>query len=256
MSIRERFMVGLYLSSSSFWMLWLHKKLLAYLSFLLVVFYFVPLLLHNTKFFKLAANESMSHNIAFELGFFAYLFLLTFLLMALIKHTMAIIHGNGSISVRAVVKDTVSLWPQIFGWSLLFTIVLCLIRGMWLFTAHISFIPSWLISVKALGLLIVWVLATFLVLPVIAVEKKGVLAALIKSCRLVYHVYVELIAVFCWITIVGGLGMAVILMIMHATSNQYLSLLLLWLVIIGYYLIHSAVGVAQALLYQRAIHQL
>ena len=253
MSIRERFMVGLYLSSSSFWLLWLHKKLLVYLSFLLVVFYFVPLIFHNTKFIKLASNESISYNIAFELGFFVYLYLLNFLLIALIKHTMAIIHGNGSIGVRSVVKDTTSLWPQIFGWTLLSAIVLCLIRGMWLISAHFSFVPSWLINLKALGLLVIWVLVTFLVLPVIAVEKKGIFGAIKKSFKLVCHVYVEMIASLCWIGIIGGLGIAVILMLMHAAGNQYLALLLFWVAIVGYYLIHSAIGVTQALLYQRSI---
>ncbi len=253
MTIRERFMVGLYLSSSSFWLLWLHKKLLVYLSFLLVVFYFVPLIFHNNKFVKLASNESLSYNIAFELGFFAYIFLLNFLLIALIKHTMAIIHGNGSISVRAVVKDTASLWPQIFGWSLLFSIVLCLIRGLCHFAAHFSFIPTWVLDFKAFLLFVAWVLITFLVLPVIAVEKKGVFGAVIKSFKLMCHVFVETIGALVWISIIGGLGIAVIVMIMHVTSNQYLSLLLSWVVIIGYYLIHSAIGVTQALLYQRSI---
>lgn len=253
MSIRERFMVGLYLSSSSFWLLWLHKKLLVYLSFLLVVFYFVPLIFHNSTFFKLAANESLSYNVAFELGFFAYIFLLNFLLIALIKHTMAIIHGNGSISVRAVVKDTASLWPQIFGWSLLFSIVLCLIRGMLLWSARFSSILAWVINFKALVLFVAWMLLTFLVLPVIAVEKKGVIGAIKKSFKLVCHVYVEMIAAICWIGIIGGLGLMVIVMLMHVMGNQYMGFILSLVTIFCYYLIHSAVGVAQALLYQRSI---
>jgi len=253
MSIRERFMVGLYLSSSSFWLLWLHKKLLVYLSFLLVVFYFVPFFFRNTKFFTLAGTESLSHILALEVGFFIYIYLLMFLIVALIKHTEAIIHGNVTISVRAIVKATMALWPQILVWSLLFAIVLCKARYLWMLSRSL---PLTLMLCSHLLILIVfaaWMLATFLVLPVIAVEKSGVIAAIRKSMKLVSLVFVELIAALCWIGIIGGLGLISILMIINATGSQFIALVLLIVAIVGHYLIHSALGVTQALLYQRSI---
>lgn len=274
MGIVERFWIGIYLASNSFWLLWQHKKLLIYLSGTAIAYFFIQLFLYNVPLFGFAGDEFMMlitlqglhyslevahwlYYVVLALATFGYICVLTFFHIGLIKHTLAILRGNVDVSMRSILMSCLLVWRAILGWSALLTVISLFAH---LVAVSSSYVHRWLSPfsiVLVLILLIVWSLITYLVTPVIAAEKVSVWQAIKRSALLVAIVLVEIIGAQCWILLITLLGIMPMVMIMHAISSQVglslLFVLMTWVVVCACYIVLSAQAVIRALLYERCV---
>jgi hypothetical protein len=274
MRMLERFWIGVYLAAGSFWLLWLYKKLLIYLSCAAVIFFCMQVFLYNLPLLGFAGDEfsllialqglhyqitisGWFYQIALVVGSFFYVFMLTFFHIGLIRHTLALVLGNSSLRVSTVMMDTVQWWRTILNWALLFTALHLMMRfvmasGCCLhpFLVHVGTV---LIYILMAG----WSLLTFLVLPVIAIERQGVWHAIKRSQKLVSAVIIEIIGAQCWIMILCLLAIMPLIMLMKAVGSQtsvnVLFVIMTWLVVFASYIVLSAQTVIRTLMYQRSM---
>lgn len=274
MTICKRFWIGVYLAASSFWLLWLHKKLLAYLSFAALTFFCIQVFLYNLPLIGFAGDEfsllivlqgmqyqitisRWFYQVAFVIASFVYFFMLTVLHLGLINHTLAIVHGNVSIGIRKALAAVLKHWRMILKWSLLFVALYIGMHVIMISAAYfnhpLAFVEIGMLYILMLG----WSLLTFFVLPIIIAENRGVCQAIRRSFQLISAVFFEIIGAQCWVFIICILAIVPMVMFFRAMGSQaglsFLFVLMSWLIVAASYIVLSAQTVIKALLYQRAM---
>jgi len=221
MSMSERFRNGMYMASNSFAMLWDHPVLLVYLGVAALVYLLVQLLVYNIPMIGFAGDELTifigMQGLQYSLlefsqwlyqGFlviltFMYVFVITFLHICLIRHTLAIIYDDmGKAKISAVLRKSVTSLGRITIWSFIFTGISLVLRIIAISTYSSK-------ATFSLGLILVitmvacWALTTFFVLPIIAVHDIGIWRALKTSFKMVKTLLIEIIGAQSWMALIS-----------------------------------------------------
>lgn len=273
MNMSERFRNGIYMASNSFAMLWDHPVLLVYLGVAALVYLLVQLLVYNIPIIGFAGDELTifigMQGLQYSLlefsqwlyqGFlviltFIYVFVITFLHVCLIRHTLAIIYDDmDKAKVTAVLRKSVTSVGRITMWSIIFTAISLVLRIIAISTYSSK-------ATFSLGLILVitvvacWALTTFFVLPIIAVHDIGIWRALKTSFKMVKSLLVEIIGAQAWMALIGLLTfipLSIVLRILGQGSGAgtlVLSFGMTLLTIFSAYIILSAQTVLKTKLY-------
>lgn len=220
MTISERFWTGLYLASNSFAFLWQHPELFVYLGSAAFVYFVAQFFSYNMPIVGFAGDEvtmfigmqgwqysliEFTHWIyqgIFFIGTYIYVFIITFLHVCLIRHTLAILYDDPDRAHVLVVlaRSKQALW-RVAGWSLIFTIVSLLLRIIAVSTygARVTFSAG---LILVMMLLVGWSLATFFVLPILAVHQVSIWKAMKTSLTIVRNIFWQIIGAEAWMGII------------------------------------------------------
>lgn len=220
MSLLGRFGNGMYMASYSFAMLWSHPGLLIYLGVAAFIYFVAQLLVYNMPAIGFAGDEftlfigmqglqysllEFSHWLYQGLLLivtFAYVFIITFLHVCLIRHTMAIIYEDSERAhVLVVLKKSMAALARITQWSIIFTIISLVLRIIAITTYSDKLIFS-LGLILVIGLVGCWSLITFFVLPIIAVHNVGIWRALKTSFKMVKSLLIEIVGAQTWMALI------------------------------------------------------
>jgi hypothetical protein len=273
MGMSERFRNGVYMASNSFAMLWDHPGLLIYLGGAAFVYLLVQLLVYNIPMIGFAGDEltifigmqGLQYSLVefsqwlyqgfFVLLTFMYVFAITFLHVCLIRHTLAIIYDDkDKAKILVVLRKSVISLGRITIWSILFTGISLVLRviAFSTYSSKASF---------SLGLIVVimvvasWALATFFVLPIIAVHTIGIWRALTTSFKMVTSLLVEIIGAQAWMALISLLTfipLSIVLRVVGQSSGMgtlVISFGITLLTVFSAYIILSAQTVLKTKLY-------
>jgi hypothetical protein len=273
MSIQERFRDGIYTASHSFAMLYAHPKLLVYLGFAALIYFFAQVLVYNMPLIGFAGDEftifigiqglqysllEFSHWLyqgLLVIVTFVYGFIITFLNVCLIRHVLAIIYEDAERArIRVVLSKSWSAIGRIVVWSVLFTLMSLALRVITISTysnkiAYSLGLVTTIIIVGCLSLL------TFFVLPIIAVHNVTIWRAIKTSYKMVKSLIVEIIGAECWIGIIALLIFIPLAIIIHVFgqgaggASLIGSLIATLVMVLAGYIILSAQTVLRTKLY-------
>jgi hypothetical protein len=277
MSMPDRFRAGVYAASDSFAMLCGHPGLLVYLGIAALVYFFIQLLAYNVPMLGFAGDgltvfigmRGLQYSLL-ELSqwlywgclivlTFAYVFIVTFLNVCLIRHTLAIIYDDmDKATVSVALRRSAMSVSRIAAWSVLFT---CISLAL-----SIIAISTYLGTVAfSLGLVFVvvavacWSLVTFFVLPIIAVHDIGIWRALQQSFGILKTLIVEVVGAQAWMALIGVLifiPLSIMLGVLSRGSgagSRILSFMVTLLTIFFAYAILSAQTILKTRLYYRYV---
>lgn len=237
MSIQERFRKGIYMASHSFAMLYAHPKLLVYLGFAAVMYFFAQVLVYNMPMIGFAGDEitifigmqGMQYSLIefthwlyqglFVIVTFAYGFIITFLHVCLIRHVLAIIYEDESRArIRVVLTKSWSAMSRIIAWSVLFTLMSLVLRVIAIstYSNKIAYPLGLLTVIFVVGC---WSLLTFFVLPIIAVHNVTIWRAIKTSYTMVKALIVEILGAECWICVISLLTFIPLSIILRVLSQ-------------------------------------
>ena len=214
----ERFKDGLYLASDSFAMLWQHPILLIYYLGLLLSYALVFIFAYNMIGYKGACMQFSGEfhapqtnlladlipkagglvYLGFIFSIFLNVLLRTFLSVALVQHTHAVLHDHKPL-LKEIWLATKKHWLNILNWSLLLgggTLLISGLSGLALSTKSILLLT--LISSLGISLLAL----TFFVIPVIALTRKSIPNAVYTSAQLLTKYMPEILGGLFWIGLV------------------------------------------------------
>ena len=237
MRIQERFRNGMYMASNSFAMLWLHPKLLIYLGMAAIVYFFAQVLVYNMPVVGFAGDgltlfigmQGLQYSLiqfthwifhsALVLVTFAYVFIITFLHVCLIRHTLAILYEDAERArIRVVISKSWASRGRIVAWSILFTFISLVLRIIAIST-YTSTATFSLGLVAVIALVVSWSFATFFVLPIIAVHNGSIWRAIRTSYKMVKDLMVEIIGAECWISLIAILTFIPLSIIVHVLGK-------------------------------------
>jgi len=273
MQVVKRFYAGMNLASDSFLLLWNNKKLLLYLLGLVGIYFLVQTVLSNMPLLGIPGDElslivtlqglhytifelsRWFYSFAILLATFFYAFLLTFFNVALIKHTAAILHGATSVSVRKMLRESASEWKKILFWALIFTIISYGLHTIAYSAGFLSYgLSSISLSIVSF-IALLWLLATYVVLPLIALQKYNVFAAIIRSMTIVRAIFVELLGAQFWIFLVLVLCFAPLMILMQIFGDKgilgLIHIFVSWILILLGYVILTVQMILKVLLYEK-----
>lgn len=214
----ERFKVGLYLASDSFAMLWHHPTLLIYYLGLIIAYALVFILAYNligyqgtclqfTGEFHAPHNNLLADLIpqtgglvylGFIFSIFLNILLRSFLSVALVQHTHALLHGH-TPALKEMYIATKNRWAAILNWSLL-------LGGITLLISALSSLALGLKSIILLTVItslgIAWPTLTFFVLPILALTRKNISQAAYSSTQLLTAYTPEILGGLFWIGLI------------------------------------------------------
>jgi len=273
MNVQERFRNGMYIASHSFAMLWDHPGLLIYLGVAALVYLLGQLLVYNIPMIGFAGDELtifigmqglqysliefsqwLYQGLLVILTFF-YVFIITFLHICLIRHTLAIIYDDmDKAKVAAVLRKSLTSLKRITMWSIIFTAISLILRliAISTYSSRATF---------SLGLILVitvvagWALSTFFVLPIIAVHDIGIWRALKTSFKMVRTLLIEIIGAQLWMALIGLLTFIPLFIVLRVlgqgsgVGTLVLSLVTTLLTVFSAYIILSAQTVLKTKLY-------
>lgn len=277
MSMQERFREGIFAASHSFAMLYAHPKLLIYLGFAVVLYFFAQILVYNMPMIGFAGDELTlflgMHGIQYSfieftqwlhqglliIITFIYSFIITFLNVCLIRHTLALIYEDAERArVRVVLRKSWSAVNRIFVWSVLFTVMSLVLRITALSTSasHVAYVIGFVLTP---ALAASWSLLTFFVLPIIAVHDVSIWCAIKTSYKMVIVLVVEIIGAECWFGVISLLIFIPLSIILHAFGQGSSigclvgSSLSTFMTVVTGYIILSAQTVLKTKLYYRYV---
>lgn len=214
----NRFKNGLYLASDSFAMLWHHPVLLVYYLGLLLAYALIFILAFNMIGYQNACLQfsgefhTPQNNLLADLipqtgglvylGFvfsiFLNILLRTFLSVALVQHTHALMHDHKPF-LKEIYIATKNRWFSIINWSLLLGGITLLMSALSSLAIGVDS-TLLLISITSLG--ISWLALTFFVTPIIALTQKNISRAIYTSTQLLTSYVPEIIGGLFWIGLV------------------------------------------------------
>jgi hypothetical protein len=156
---------------------------------------------------KFTDNEA-NYYIYLFLFYFALYFVITFFNSAIVANTVAYMEG-GKPAFSDGLRLAASRLPQIFGWAVVSATVGMILR-------MIEDKSQWLGRLVAGLLGIAFSLVSFLVVPVLVVEKKGPIESLKESSRLLKKTWGEQVA--------GSLGFGILLFLLTLPAVGFIIL--------------------------------
>jgi len=273
MNVWERFCNGIYTASNSFAMLWFHPKLLIYLGFAAITYFFAQILVYNIPMRGFAGDEltifigmqglqysliEFTHWIYHGLlvmGTFVYVFIITFLHVCLIRHVLAILYEDTERArIRVVLRTSWSALGRITVWSIIFTSISSILRiiAVSTYTSKTTFSLG---LVAIIMLVCCWSLLTFFVLPIIAVHNISIWRAIRTSYTMIKRLFVEVVGAECWIALTALLVFLPLSIILHVfgrgSGYEFLvvSLIITLMTICASYIILSVQTVLKTKLY-------
>lgn len=206
-TLAQQFKVGLYMATQSFTMLWYQKKLLIYLGLLALINIGFKLIVTNvssgTPFFSLF--KIIHHHIAalplwiipFEtaVGLLFANSLTIFFTIALLHH-IADIMQNKKSSIRESFIHTSTKINIILAWAILSSIL----EGLTNYFIENGYVREFaLIEYLILAFFIImWLLATFFVLPLIALRKQSLISTIKSSAEICRNMILLVMGGECW----------------------------------------------------------
>lgn len=220
MTFSERFWTGVYMANNSFGLLWQHPRLFVYLGGAALVYFFAQLVSYNMPIVGFAGDEvtmfigmqgwqyrliEFTHwiyqGLFFILTYF-YVFVITFLHVCLIRHTLAILYQDPDRArIYMVLKRVRPALGRIAIWSLVFTLVSLLLRVIAVSTYYSRTTFS-VGLILVIFLVISWSLTTFFVLQILAVHQVSIIKAIKTSICMVKSLLVEILGAEVWMGII------------------------------------------------------
>lgn len=274
MSFSKQFWSGVYLASNSFAFLGQHPCLFVYLGIAAIFYFFVQLISYNMTIVGFAGDEitifiglqgwqynligftNWIHQGLFFIGTYAYVFVITFLHICLIRHVLAILYEDpDKAHVKVVLKNAVSATGRVAAWSLVFTLLSLFLRVIAISTYGSR--ATFSIGLIMVMLLVVsWSLGTFFVLPILAAHRVSLFKAIKTSMVMVKELWVEILGSQVWIAIIVLLCFIPCSIITHAfgvnTQNVglfVLSFIMTLVTVLASFIILSAQTVLKTKLY-------
>lgn len=211
-SIFDRFKSGIFVASESFGMLVSHPVLLIYYLGLLLVYALIFILAYNiigyhdaclqfSQEFRTPDNNLLAEIIpqtgglvylGFIFSIFLNIFLRTFVSVALVQHVHALLHGHKPW-FKEVYRAAFVRRIQIFQWSLLVCGITLAVSAFSSAQMHSLFS----IVIRSLSLL--WLIVSFLVIPLMALTQKTLSAHLYRSITLLHRYLPEICGGLFWL---------------------------------------------------------
>lgn len=257
MSMQARFCSGMYLASNSFAMLWTHPVLLIYLGLAAMIYFFAQIIVCNMGGFSYSEFAFFSglFDVMLACITFAYIFLITFLNVCIVRHALAIVYDDPERArVFVVLKKTWSVMGRIVTWAFIFTFISTCMRLIAVST-HVNYTAFSLGFLLIILFVVFWFLTTFFVLPIIAVHDVAIWRAIKTSWQRSKLLMIEIIGAECWIGLIAILAfipLSIILRILgQGTSFGSLiaSLIVTLATVLVGYIILSAQAVLKTKLY-------
>jgi hypothetical protein len=258
MSFFDRLSNGWTLAMNSFKVLKENKQLIIFpilssISLVLVMGSFILVFLGINGWPDDSVEDSSS---ASNLSYYLYLFLfylvnyfvVVLLNMALIHCTRLYFHGE-EVSVNAGLRFSLSRIGAIFSWSVFAAIVGTILRIIQEESGIIGRIITGLIG-------IVWSIATFFVVPIIAYENLGPIAAFKRSAQMMKQKWGESLGATFSFGLIQFLAMIVLIIpcfIIGSTINLYLGIAL---GLMGAFIISAIFSAAQTIFVSAVYHNI
>jgi hypothetical protein len=258
MSFFDRLSNGWTLAMNSFKVLKENKQLIIFpilssISLVLVMGSFILVFLGINGWPDDSVEDSSS---ASNLSYYLYLFLfylvnyfvVVFFNMALIHCTRLYFHGE-EVSVNAGLRFSLSRIGAIFSWSVFAAIVGTILRIIQEESGIIGRIITGLIG-------IVWSIATFFVVPIIAYENLGPIAAFKRSAQMMKQKWGESLGATFSFGLIQFLAMIVLIIpcfIIGSTINLYLGIAL---GLMGAFIISAIFSAAQTIFVSAVYHNI
>jgi len=258
MSFFDRLSNGWTLAMNSFKVLKENKQLIIFpvlssISLVLVMGSFILVFLGINGWPDDSVEDSSS---ASNLSYYLYLFLfylvnyfvVVFFNMALIHCTRLYFHGE-EVSVNAGLRFSLSRIGAIFSWSVFAAIVGTILRIIQEESGIIGKIITGLIG-------IVWSIATFFVVPIIAYENLGPIAAFKRSAQMMKQKWGESLGATFSFGLIQFLAMIVLIIpcfIIGSTINLYLGIAL---GLMGAFIISAIFSAAQTIFVSAVYHNI
>lgn len=223
---------GVLTASRSFWFIWQHRILMAYLgagTFVYAAFQFflylrfpqatdgfvTLLFLHKTAP-NIVVQSHVAQHALMCVETFVYVVLLLLLNTWLMRHTLAYLQGQ-TISMKHIFHLCLARLQRIAAWAGVTTLI---IAGMRLLVAlNISHTAFNILLVITLALVLGWSLATFYVLPLLATKNVALRPSCAESYDLAKQTLKEIIGAEIWLALNTALGIAFLLMTSHLTAS-------------------------------------
>jgi len=210
---KDRFKSGLSLASNSFSLLWQHPILLVYLAVSIGLYLVIQTISYNTASYDLSFTTGITnvgplfdlsrwhHYLLLLIFTFGYVYVSTLLTVCLISHVNHFLRYE-HVSILDNIYPVRKKLRITFYWSLIITALAYLIQ---LLSSHVAtpqqFFNPYMIFISLLG--ITWSFLTFIVVPIITLEKVTIGQALIKSKDIVFSLFIEIIAGVFWIALIA-----------------------------------------------------
>ena len=280
MNVRERFCNGIYMASNSFAMLWFHPKLLIYLGFAAIIYFFAQILVYNMPMPGFAGDEltifigmqSLQYSLIefthwiynglLLIVTFAYVFIITFLHVCLIRHVLAILYEDPERArIRVVLSRSWAALGRIVVWSVIFTAISLMLRiiAVSTYASKTTFSLGLIVVVMLVGC---WSLLTFFVLPIIAVHNISIWRAIRTSYTMVKSLFIEIVGAECWIGLIALLVFMPLSIVLHVlgrgSGGEFLivSLIITLITVCASYIILSVQTVLKTKLYYSYVQPL
>jgi len=258
MSFFERLSNGWTLAMNSFKVLKENKQLIIFpilssISLVLVMGSFILVFLGINGWPDDSVEDSSSaSNLSYYLFLFLFYlvnyFVIVFFNMALIHCTRLYFHGE-EVSVNAGLRFSLSRIGAIFSWSVFAAIVGTILRIIQEESGIIGKIITGLIG-------IVWSVATFFVVPIIAYENLGPIAAFKRSAQMMKQKWGESLGANFSFGLIQFLAMIVLIIpcfIIGSTINLYLGIAL---GLMGAFIISAIFSAAQTIFVSAVYHNI
>src|SRR4026208_2209741 len=258
MSFFDRLSNGWTLAMNSFKVLKENKQLIIFpilssISLVLVMGSFILVFLGINGWPDDSVEDSSSaSNLSYYLFLFSFYlvnyFVIVFFNMALIHCTRLYFHGE-EVSINAGLRFSLSRIGAIFSWSVFAAIVGTILRIIQEESGIIGKIITGLIG-------IVWSIATFFVVPIIAYENLGPIAAFKRSAQLMKQKWGESLGANFSFGLIQFLAMIVLIIpcfIIGSTINLYLGIAL---GLMGAFIISAIFSAAQTIFVSAVYHNI
>jgi hypothetical protein len=242
---KERLKTGIYLASNSFAFLWKHKILLLYLAVSIGTYLLMQMISYNvggSDLFFITDIQGVGplfdlsrwyHYLGLLILTFIYIFLSTFVTVCLIYHVNQLLSYT-KVTIEETVSHSTKRVQPILIWSIIVTVLAYLIQltSNWIGQPKYLYHPLMLL-ISLLGL--TWALITFMVLPIIAVERTTIAGAFKESKNIVFSLLPEIIAGELWIILITFLTMIpfaipILLLQMNLQIPNFLILIITFLI--------------------------
>ncbi|TET06868.1 hypothetical protein E3J79_00720 [Candidatus Dependentiae bacterium] len=214
---KERLKTGIYLASNSFAFLWKHKILLLYLAVGIGTYLLMQMISYNVggcDIFLITDIQGVGplfdlsrwhHYLWLLILTFIYIFLSTFVTVCLIYHVNQLLRYK-KVTIKETVMHVAKKLQLILVWSIIITVLAYLIQLTSSFILQPKqFFNPLMLLISVLGL--AWTLITFMVLPIIAIERTTIAETFKESKNIVIALLPEIIAGELWIILIALLAM-------------------------------------------------
>lgn len=256
MNIFDRFSSGWTIAMSSFKVLRAKKELVIFpilsgIAILLIVASFVLIITSKNGWDPENNIEQFNTPLYYFMLLIFYVvnyFIVVFFNMALIHCARLYFHGE-EVSVRAGLQFSMSRIGVIFSWAFFAATIGLLLRAIQENVGTVGKIITGIIGV-------VWSIATFFVIPVIAYEKLGPLEAVKRSSQLMKQKWGESLAANFSLGLIQFVVMLVVGLVLFFAGNLIHPIAGIALVIVGVFIVFSIFSAAQMIFISAIYHNI